>query len=82
MDPVIQPMTPGDWPAVCDIYREGIDSGQAAFETEVPSWEQWDASHLPQCRLTAWRGEQVVGWAALSPVSRRAGYRGVAEVSV
>lgn len=75
-------MTPRDWPAVAAIYREGIDEGQATFETEVPSWEAWDGAHLAHSRLVAADADAVLGWAALSPVSRRAVYAGVAEASV
>jgi len=71
-----------DWERVRSIYLEGIATGQATFETEVPSWEAWDASHSPLARLVARKGETVVGWAALSPVSSRQAYAGVAEVSV
>jgi L-amino acid N-acyltransferase YncA len=67
---------------VAAIYGEGIASGLATFEVQVPSWEDWDAGHLPAPRLVAESGGHVVGWAALSPVSRRAAYRGVAEVSL
>ena len=82
MDFDIAPMTAADWPQVRAIYAEGIASGQATFETEPPAWEAWDAGHLPHSRLVARRGERVVGWAALAPVSRRACYAGVAEISV
>jgi phosphinothricin acetyltransferase len=82
MDYDIAAMTAADWPPVRAIYAEGIASGQATFETEPPTWEAWDAGHLPHSRLVARRGERVVGWAALAPVSRRACYAGVAEVSV
>jgi phosphinothricin acetyltransferase len=75
-------MTPDDWPAVLQIYLEGIATRQATFETEAPSWDAWDATHLPFARLVARQDEQVVGWAALSPVSSRLVYAGVAEVSV
>jgi phosphinothricin acetyltransferase len=78
----VEPMTPADWEQVRSIYRDGIASGQATFETEAPSWEQWDAGHHPFGRLVARSGGRVVGWAALSPVSRRRCYAGVAEVSV
>ena len=61
---------------------QGIATGQATFETEAPAWEQWDTSHLPFGRLVARRGDLLLGWAALSPVSRRKCYAGVAEVSV
>lgn len=82
MEVVIEPMTPADWPEVRAIYLEGIASGQATFETEAPPWEQWDAAHHPFGRLVARGDGRVVGWAALSPVSRRQCYAGVAEVSV
>jgi phosphinothricin acetyltransferase len=78
----IDALLPADWPAVRAIYQEGIATGLATFETAAPSWEQWDAGHLPRCRLAAREGGGVIGWAALSPVSRRACYAGVAEVSV
>ena len=78
----ITPMRAGDWPAVSAIYREGIDTGDATFETTVPSWEYWDRGHLPTCRLVARSGEGIVGWAALAPVSGRRIYAGVAQVSV
>jgi phosphinothricin acetyltransferase len=78
----IDEMTPADWPRVRDIYLEGIATGQATFETEAPPWERWDAGHLARPRLVARDGGGVVGWAALSPVSARPVYAGVAEVSV
>jgi L-amino acid N-acyltransferase YncA len=67
---------------VAEIYAEGIATGMATFETEVPSWEEWDADHLAGLRLVAEHGGDVVGWAALAPVSRRPCYAGVAEESV
>lgn len=70
------------WPAVAAIYAEGIATGLATFETEVPAWEAWDAGHLPQHRLVALDGGRVCGWAAVSPVSSRCVYGGVVEVSV
>ena len=78
----IEPMRDADWPAVADVYRQGIESGHATFETEVPSREAWDAHHLEAGRLVAREGDRVLGWAALSPVSDRCVYGGVAEVSV
>ena len=73
----------GDWPAVRTIYEAGIASGDATFETTTPSWEDWDRSHLADHRLVATDADgQVVGWAALSPVSDRCAYAGVAENSV
>jgi len=78
----IEPMHPPDWDTVRAIYLEGIATGNATFETTAPSWEKWDASHLAVCRLVARLGSEVVGWAALSPVSARAVYAGVADESV
>ena len=75
-------MQPSDWPAVRDIYEQGIATGLATFETAAPSWEDWDARHLTDLRLVAERDGKVLGWAALSPTSARACYAGVAEESV
>lgn len=78
----LEPMRETDWPAVADVYRQGIESGHATFETEVPSRGAWDAGHLKAPRLVAREGERLLGWGALSPVSDRCVYGGVAEVSV
>lgn len=75
-------MTAADWPDVARIYAEGIDTGDATFETAVPPWSQWDAEHLQPHRFVAELENSVVGWVALSPVSDRCAYSGVAEVSV
>lgn len=75
-------MTPGDWPRVEEIYAEGIATGNATLETDTPSREAWDRSHLEVARLIAREEGRVVGWAALSPVSSRCVYEGVAEASV
>lgn len=76
-------LQPADWEAAAAIYREGIATGNATFEQEAPAWETWDRSHLPSPRPAA-RGADgsLLGWAALSPVSSRCVYAGVAEVSV
>jgi phosphinothricin acetyltransferase len=79
---VVRAMERADWPAVAAVYAEGIATGNATFETEVPSWERWDASRLPDHRLVAELGGRVVGWAAVSRVSSRAAYAGVVENSV
>jgi L-amino acid N-acyltransferase YncA len=71
-----------DWTAVADIYWDGMRDGLATFETEVPSWEQWDERHLPGLRIVAELLGEVVGWAALAPASKRRCYVGVAENSV
>jgi len=75
-------MKPEHWPAVREIYREGIATGNATFATDLPDWEKWNSAHLQDCRLVACKRDQVLGWAALSPVSARRVYAGVAEVSV
>ncbi len=99
MDYRIIPMLPNHWPAVREIYREGIATGNATFETEIPDWEKWHGSHREDCRLVAdetfepknaddqlaaigLQGLNILGWTALSPVSTRRVYRGVAEGSV
>lgn len=79
---VIEKMLPRHWEEVRAIYLEGLATGDATFETETPEWEPWDASHLGCCRFVALEDARVVGWAALSPVSARKVYAGVAEVSV
>lgn len=78
----IRKMTKEDWPQVRKIYAEGIETGVATFETEVPEWDAWDAAHILSCRLVAHDEDQIVGWAALSPTSKREAYQGVAEASV
>ncbi|HEX8423257.1 MAG TPA: hypothetical protein VF634_07595, partial [Pyrinomonadaceae bacterium] len=82
MNYVVVDMEAADWEAVRSIYLEGIATGHATFETGAPSWEKWDAGHLRKMRLVARDGEAILGWAALSPVSDRCVYGGVAEVSV
>jgi L-amino acid N-acyltransferase YncA len=78
----IEQLRPEHWEAVARIYAEGIATGHATFETEVPEWESWNAAHLPDLRLVGLFGGEVAGWAALSPVSGRCVYAGVAEESV
>jgi L-amino acid N-acyltransferase YncA len=78
----IRELTPADWQAVEAIYAEGIATGDATFETETPTWAEFDAGRLPDHRLVAVDGNRVVGWAALSPTSRRECYAGVVEHSV
>ncbi len=82
MDFVIRPFDNFAWEQIREIYLDGIETGLATFETGAPSWEEWDAAHIPQCRLGAWSENALLAWAALSPVSRRRVYAGVAEVSV
>jgi len=71
-----------DWEQVSKIYKEGIKTGNATFETDVPSWEPWILKHLPCCNLVARRKNKILGWAAVSPTSSREVYSGVAEVSI
>lgn len=78
----IAPMRPEDWPTVEAIYREGIATFHATFETESPGWEKWNGNHHLHSRLLAHDQAGIVGWAALSPVSARRVYAGVAEVSI
>ena len=75
-------MTPEDWPRVKQIYECGIATGHATFQNAAPDWEEWDKSHIQSCRLVARDGELVIGWAALTSVSGRCVYAGVAELSV
>jgi len=78
----IRNLLPSDWDDVKSIYEKGIATGNATFQTTAPSWEEWDNSHLSKNRIVACHDGQVIGWAALSPVSSRCVYAGVAEVSV
>ncbi|GAB3200011.1 phosphinothricin acetyltransferase [Pontibacter aydingkolensis] len=78
----IAPLLPEHAGAVLQIYKEGLETGQATFNTDVPTWEQWDRGHHQHSRLVAVDGTVVAGWVALSPVSVRQCYRGVAEFSI
>lgn len=78
----IKDIKPQHYTAIAKIYSQGQQTGVATFETETPVWEQWNASHLKKCRFVAFLDTKLIGWAALSPVSKRHVYRGVAEVSV
>jgi phosphinothricin acetyltransferase len=80
--PILRAAVPSDWPAIARIYEEGIATGNATFEVDVPPFEDWDAAHLPAPRLVADDDAEVVGWLAVSAVSRREVYRGVVEHSV
>jgi L-amino acid N-acyltransferase YncA len=78
----ISAMRSDDWPAVRDIYSDGVATGDASFETETPEWTKWDCAHLQDCRLVARDRQRILAWAALSTVSNRRVYSGVAEVSI
>lgn len=71
-----------DWPAVCAIFQEGIDGGNATFSTTTPTWEEWDQGHLKEARFVAKIQDEIVGWIALSPFSSRDFHRGVVEDSI
>ena len=73
---------PEDWEAVKEIYEEGIATGQATFQQEAPEWDEWNNDHLKHSRIVARENGEVLGWAALTPVSGRCVYAGVGEVSV
>ncbi len=75
-------MAADDWLQVRSIYLEGIAGGHSTFEASAPDWRQWDAAHLSAARLVARRNSEILGWAALSPISGRSVYAGVAEVSL
>ena len=78
----IESMHSKHWLSVKRIYQEGIDTGVATFEVNTPEWQIWDKNHLPDCRLVVQVGNRIIAWAALSPVSDRCVYGGVAEVSI
>lgn len=82
MEVVVESMTDADWPEVAVILHEGIATGNARFEDTVPSWQDFDRTHLPICRLVTRSRDGVVGWVALGVVSQRPVYAGVAEVSI
>jgi L-amino acid N-acyltransferase YncA len=78
----IEPLVADHWDAVRLVYLQGIATGNATFQQTAPGWKEWNAGHLRACRMVARSGQEVVGWAALSPASSRLVYRGVAEVSI
>lgn len=82
MDYKIDGMVKEDWEEVSKIYLEGINTGKATFQSDIPTWENWNNGHITSCRLVARLGNKVLGWAALSPTSSRCVYEGVAEVSI
>ncbi len=78
----IKPIQPKNYSAIAEIYLQGIATGHATFQTEALTWIDWDKSHLPFCRLAAFENGEMLGWVALSPVSSRCVYGGIAEVSI
>ena len=79
---IVETMQVSDWEQVRKIYLEGMATENATFETNAPGWDAWNAAHLPFGRFVARADHSVIGWAALSPVSSRCLYAGVAEVSI
>jgi len=71
-----------DFAQISEIYKEGIETGHATFQDEIPTWKDWDKSHLKTCRLAMFENGKIVGWVALTPVSSRCVYAGVAEISI
>lgn len=82
MSITFRPMTEQDWPEVSSIYKQGIDTGRATFQSSIPEYNEWDAGHIKECRIVAVENGKIVGWTALSKVSSRCVYGGVAEVSI
>ncbi|WP_423997046.1 N-acetyltransferase family protein [Maribacter sp. IgM3_T14_3] len=78
----IRTMLATDWEFVANIYKEGIATGIATFETNAPTYEAWDKAHMSTCRFVVESTTEIMGWVALSPVSSRCVYGGVAEISV
>ena len=78
----LREMTSSDWTSVAEIYKQGIETGNATFQQTIPSWDEWNKSHISTCRLIIEVDNEVTGWAALSAVSSRPVYAGIAEVSV
>ncbi|MET1248923.1 N-acetyltransferase family protein [Sporolactobacillus sp. STCC-11] len=82
IDVQIVPLLPSDWAEVCSVYIAGIKTGIATFQADAPSWEEWNEAHLGTCRFAAKADGRLFGWIALSPVSSRCCYKGVAELSI
>lgn len=78
----IREMKEADWEQVGKIYKQGMDSNLATFQTELPTYEEWDKGHLNICRLVAVKNDKIIGWAALLPTSSRKAYEGVVELSL
>lgn len=79
---MIRKMTEQDWDSVSSIYKQGLESGIATFNTQCPSYDEWNANHLQECRFVWFEDNKVLGWIALSPTSLREVYKGVVEVSI
>ena len=79
---VFRPIETDDWEIVAEIYKQGIETNNATFQQVIPTWDEWNKGHLRNCRIIALVDQKIVGWAALTPISGRCVYAGVAEVSV
>ena len=82
MDITVRKMEPDDWSSVIEIYIQGVQSNKATFNTACPSWAEWDAGHTPNCRFVAESDGEIIGWAALAPISARECFKGVVEDSI
>lgn len=82
MEFVIDEMKSGDWKQVLQIYKEGIETGDATFEKDIPTFDSWISNHISGCSIVARKNDKILGWAALSPTSNRKVYSGVNEVSI
>jgi phosphinothricin acetyltransferase len=82
MDIKLRSLKKEDWSSVAEIYKQGIETGIATFQKDIPTWDAWDSGHLKTCRIVATLRDEIIGWAALNKVSGRCVYAGVAEVSV
>jgi phosphinothricin acetyltransferase len=82
MELFFRDMTAGDWTSVAEIYKQGIENGNATFQQDIPTWDDWNEGHIKSCRIVAFIDNKIIGWGALTAVSRRPVYSGVAEVSV
>jgi phosphinothricin acetyltransferase len=82
MEVIFRQMIEADWSQVVEIYTQGINTGNATFETEIPDWDKWNSGHIQTSRIVAVNEIEIIGWAALVPVSTRKVYSGVAEVSI
>ena len=78
----IRELLPEDWERVFEIYKQGVDSGKATFNTSYPTWEEWNEGHKESCRYVAIKDNEIVGFLAISYVSTRPHYLGIVEVSV
>jgi len=78
----IKPITKDNFPELLEIYRQGLATNIATFQNDLPIWQDWDKGHLDFCRISIYENNEMLGWTALSPVSSRCVYSGVAEVSI